>query len=45
MLSDGPVLTDTPDAPAADVAFSQLTEEELLAGIGDLVPPEKTDDF
>ena len=35
-------------APAATQegpAFDQMSEEELLAGIQGLVPPEKTDDF
>ena len=33
------------DAPAADVTFDSLSEEELLAGIEGLVPPEKSDDY
>ena len=39
------------DAPAAeieredDIAFDQMSEEDLLAGIEGLVPPEKNDDF
>ncbi|TPW31997.1 DNA-directed RNA polymerase subunit omega [Pararhizobium mangrovi] len=40
------------DAPAAadesedePVAFDRMSEEELLAGIEGLVPPEKNDDF
>lgn len=32
------------EAPA-QVTFDTLSEEELLAGIQGLVPPEKTDDF
>ncbi len=41
-----PVMTDSPDAPAQpDVTFDSLSEEELLAGIEGLVPPEKSDDF
>lgn len=37
---------DTPvaDAPA-QITFDTLSEEELLAGIQGLVPPEKTDDM
>lgn len=35
--------TDTPDAP--EVTFDTLSEEELLAGIEGLVPPEKSDDY
>lgn len=34
---------DTPDAP--EVTFDTLSEEELLAGIEGLVPPEKSDDY
>ena len=44
-IPDAPVFTDSEDAPSQDVTFDRLSEEELLAGIGDLVPPEKTDDF
>ncbi len=36
--------TPVPDAPAP-VTFDTLSEDELLAGIQGLVPPEKTDDF
>lgn len=32
------------DAPEA-VTFDQMSEEELLAGIEGLVPPEKSDDY
>lgn len=33
------------DAPAREVTFDSLSEEELLAGIEGLVPPEKKDDY
>ncbi|TWG94692.1 DNA-directed RNA polymerase subunit omega [Mesorhizobium sp. J18] len=33
---------DSPDEP---IAFDRMSEEELLAGIEGLVPPEKSDDF
>ena len=33
-----------PEAPA-QITFDNLSEEELLAGIQGLVPPEKSDDF
>lgn len=39
------VMTDAPDAPQSDVTFDSLSEEELLAGIEGLVPPEKNDDY
>ena len=37
----------TPDAPAEPprIAFDQLSEEELLAGLEGMVAPEKTDDY
>ena len=50
--ADLPTITSQPDdAPEADlmpeesVAFDRMSEEELLAGIEGLVPPEKNDDF
>ncbi|MEO1141149.1 MAG: DNA-directed RNA polymerase subunit omega [Pseudomonadota bacterium] len=45
VVPEGPMLTDTPDAPQQDVTFDSLSEEELLAGIEGLVPPEKSDDY
>ncbi|MCT8998927.1 DNA-directed RNA polymerase subunit omega [Chelativorans intermedius] len=39
---------DSPEADAPDeasVSFDRMSEEELLAGIEGLVPPEKSDDF
>lgn len=52
---EAPALPDQSEAaaePAADqtaeeesVAFDRMSEEELLAGIEGLVPPEKSDDF
>ncbi|WP_173931258.1 DNA-directed RNA polymerase subunit omega [Chelativorans sp. Marseille-P2723] len=49
--ADLPALPQAEDAPVADalaeeaVAFDRMSEEELLAGIEGLVPPEKSDDF
>ena len=51
--SDGQELTDQSGAAAsADaeepedaIAFDRMSEEELLAGIEGLVPPEKSDEF
>jgi DNA-directed RNA polymerase subunit omega len=40
-IADG---TEEDDAPEA-VNFDQMSEEELLAGIEGLVPPEKSDDY
>ena len=39
------VFEDVEDKPESEVTFDRLSEEELLAGIEGLVPPEKTDDF
>ncbi|MBX3529879.1 MAG: DNA-directed RNA polymerase subunit omega [Rhizobiaceae bacterium] len=33
------------DEPEENIAFDRMSEEELLAGIEGLVPPEKNDDF
>ena len=44
-IPDAPVFEETADAPASDVTFDSLSEEELLAGIEGLVPPEKNDDY
>lgn len=50
--ADQPALTaeasetaETPDAPEEAVTFDRMSEEDLLAGIEGLVPPEKSDDF
>jgi DNA-directed RNA polymerase subunit omega len=50
--SDGQELTDqsgaavaAADEPEENIAFDRMSEEELLAGIEGLVPPEKSDDF
>ncbi|MGI9400388.1 MAG: DNA-directed RNA polymerase subunit omega [Rhizobiaceae bacterium] len=40
-----PVFTETEDKPESDVTFDKLSEDELLAGIEGLVPPEKSDDY
>jgi DNA-directed RNA polymerase subunit omega len=51
---DAPEVTDQTGRPAvaasddeeeANIAFDRMSEEELLAGIEGLVPPEKSDDF
>lgn len=43
---EAPSISDVPDTPVqADVSFDSLSEEELLAGIEGLVPPEKSDDY
>ena len=39
------MMSDTPDTAEPEVTFDSLSEEELLAGIEGLVPPEKNDDY
>lgn len=39
------MMADTPDTAEPEVTFDSLSEEELLAGIEGLVPPEKNDDY
>lgn len=43
--AEKPVFKETEDKPENEVTFDRLSEEELLAGIEGLVPPEKSDDF
>ena len=50
--AEGQDLIDQPDQPVAaeaereeEVAFDRMSEEDLLAGIEGLVPPEKSDDY
>ena len=45
MLADAPVMSETPDVPEAEITFDRMSEDELLAGIEGLVPPEKSDDY
>jgi DNA-directed RNA polymerase subunit omega len=52
---DTPEVTDQASAPAvasggdddddSNIAFDRMSEEDLLAGIEGLVPPEKSDDY
>ncbi|MCV3210388.1 DNA-directed RNA polymerase subunit omega [Mesorhizobium sp. YC-39] len=52
--ADGEAIADQTGAPVAaadaddaedNIAFDRMTEEDLLAGIEGLVPPEKSDDY
>lgn len=43
--SEAPVMADTPDTVETEVTFDRMSEDELLAGIEGLVPPEKSDDY
>ncbi|MBL1405978.1 MAG: DNA-directed RNA polymerase subunit omega [Rhizobiales bacterium] len=45
VVETGEVLAESEDAPEAEVTFDRLSEDELLAGIEGLVPPEKNDDY
>ena len=40
-----PAAAATEDRPEENITFDRMTEEELLAGIEGLVPPEKSDDY
>ncbi len=40
-----PVMDTTPEPAEAEVTFDSMSEDELLAGIEGLVPPEKSDDY
>ena len=43
--ADMPAAPDAPTNPEPEIAFDQMSEDELLAGIEGLVPPEKSDDY
>lgn len=45
LLAESEDATDAGDAPEENISFDRMSEEELLAGIEGLVPPEKSDDF
>jgi len=45
IVADTPGMVNTPDNAESDVTFDRMTEDELLAGIEGLVPPEKSDDY
>ena len=44
-VPEAPVFAESEDKPEGGVTFDQMSEEELLAGIEGLVPPEKSDDY
>ena len=41
----GAAAADDGDEPEENITFDRMSEEDLLAGIEGLVPPEKSDDF
>ena len=43
--ADAPVMSNSPDSAESEVTFDRMSEDELLAGIEGLVPPEKSDDY
>lgn len=45
ITADASDAAETPDAPEENITFDRMSEEDLLAGIEGLVPPEKSDDF
>ena len=45
LLAESEDASDAADAPEENISFDRMSEEELLAGIEGLVPPEKSDDF
>ena len=44
-MGEAASVNDTPVNAEPEVAFDRMSEEELLAGIEGLVPPEKSDDY
>ena len=45
IIADTPGMINTPDNAESEVTFDRMSEDELLAGIEGLVPPEKSDDY
>ncbi len=45
VIADTPGMVNTPDNVESEVTFDRMSEDELLAGIEGLVPPEKSDDY
>lgn len=45
VVADTPGMINTPDNAESEVTFDRMSEDELLAGIEGLVPPEKSDDY
>jgi DNA-directed RNA polymerase subunit omega len=44
-VTEAQVFAETEDKPEPEVTFDRLSEDELLAGIEGLVPPEKSDEY
>ena len=45
IITEPPVMNEAPDSAETEITFDRMTEDELLAGIEGLVPPEKNDDY
>ena len=45
IAADAAETAQAADTPDDNIAFDRMSEEDLLAGIEGLVPPEKSDDF
>lgn len=45
LITESEEAAETADAAEENIAFDRMSEEDLLAGIEGLVPPEKSDDF
>ena len=45
VITEAPGMINTPDNAESEVTFDRMSEDELLAGIEGLVPPEKSDDY
>jgi DNA-directed RNA polymerase subunit omega len=45
LIADQPAATAEAEREEDNVAFDRMSEEDLLAGIEGLVPPEKNDDY
>ena len=44
-ITDQSGAASAPDEPEDTIAFDRMSEEDLLAGIEGLVPPEKSDEY
>jgi len=45
LIAESEEASDAADVAEENIAFDRMSEEDLLAGIEGLVPPEKSDDF
>ncbi len=45
IIGEAPIANDSANDEEPEIAFDRMSEDELLAGIEGLVPPEKSDDY